>query len=98
MLKSPVRPIELLVGHPPELVEGHALYAGDLFRSWFDKLTTNGINLHFLRANGPFIRMLSTPFVVSALRSKVYRTMNGVETALFRSGYGHYSPRFIRRT
>jgi hypothetical protein len=35
--KISVRPIELLVGHPPELVEGLWLRSW-----WFDKLTTNG--------------------------------------------------------
>ena len=41
LLKSPVR---------PELVEGFLvpLIDRDLIRSWFDKLTTNGLNLHLL--------------------------------------------------
>ena len=37
-LKNSVRPIELLVGHPPEPVEGFWLRSW-----WFDKLTTNGL-------------------------------------------------------
>ena len=32
----------------------------------------------------PFTKLETTPFVLSALRSKVYRSMSGVATAVFR--------------